>query len=63
MCYNSRLINSPFVFSAARKNTLLIDSSTVDPSVSQTVASHAREYNLRFIDSPVSGGMLHLLTL
>ncbi|XP_036140472.1 3-hydroxyisobutyrate dehydrogenase, mitochondrial [Monomorium pharaonis] len=45
------------VLSAAKKNALLIDSSTVDPSVSQLVASQARERNLRFIDSPVSGGV------
>ncbi|KAL6266725.1 hypothetical protein P5V15_003561 [Pogonomyrmex californicus] len=45
------------ILSAARENVLLIDSSTVDPSVSQSVASQARERNLRFIDSPVSGGV------
>ncbi|XP_012227323.1 3-hydroxyisobutyrate dehydrogenase, mitochondrial isoform X1 [Linepithema humile] len=43
--------------STARKNTLLIDSSTVDPSVSQTIALQARKHNLRFMDSPVSGGV------
>ncbi|XP_077259530.1 putative 3-hydroxyisobutyrate dehydrogenase, mitochondrial isoform X6 [Temnothorax americanus] len=45
------------VFSTAKNNVLLIDSSTVDPSVSQLVASQARERNLRFIDGPVSGGV------
>ncbi|XP_029167001.1 3-hydroxyisobutyrate dehydrogenase, mitochondrial [Nylanderia fulva] len=45
------------VLSAAKKNVLLIDSSTVDPSVSQSVASQAQKYDLRFIDSPVSGGV------
>ncbi|XP_014488300.1 PREDICTED: 3-hydroxyisobutyrate dehydrogenase, mitochondrial [Dinoponera quadriceps] len=45
------------VLSAAKKNALLIDSSTVDPSVSQSVATEARRRNLRFIDSPVSGGI------
>lgn len=45
------------VLSAAKKNILLIDSSTVDPSVSQSIASQAQEHNLRFIDSPVSGGI------
>lgn len=45
------------VLSTAKKNVLLIDSSTVDPSVSQSIASQARERNLRFIDSPVSGGV------
>ncbi|EZA56099.1 3-hydroxyisobutyrate dehydrogenase, mitochondrial [Ooceraea biroi] len=45
------------VLSAAKENALLIDSSTVDPSVDQSIASQARERNLRFIDSPVSGGV------
>ncbi|KYN07605.1 3-hydroxyisobutyrate dehydrogenase, mitochondrial [Cyphomyrmex costatus] len=45
------------VLSTVQKNVLLIDSSTVDPSVSQLIASQARERNLRFIDSPVSGGV------
>ncbi|XP_020286616.1 3-hydroxyisobutyrate dehydrogenase, mitochondrial isoform X1 [Pseudomyrmex gracilis] len=45
------------VLSTARKNVLLIDSSTVDPSVSQSIASQARKCNLKFIDSPVSGGV------
>ncbi|KYN26737.1 3-hydroxyisobutyrate dehydrogenase, mitochondrial [Trachymyrmex cornetzi] len=45
------------VLSAAQKDVLLIDSSTVDPSVSQFIALQARERNLRFIDSPVSGGV------
>ncbi|EFN83706.1 3-hydroxyisobutyrate dehydrogenase, mitochondrial, partial [Harpegnathos saltator] len=45
------------VLSAAKENTLLIDSSTVDPSISQSVATEAQRRNLRFIDSPVSGGV------
>ncbi|KAH0955928.1 hypothetical protein HN011_007516 [Eciton burchellii] len=45
------------VLKMAREGALLIDSSTVDPSVSQTIASQARERRLRFIDSPVSGGV------
>ncbi|KAL6417647.1 hypothetical protein ACFW04_008666 [Cataglyphis niger] len=43
--------------SAAKKNVLLIDSSTVDPSVSQSIALQAQKHNLRFIDAPVSGGV------
>lgn len=45
------------IFSTAKENVLLIDSSTVDPSVSQSIASQARERNMRFVDSPVSGGV------
>lgn len=50
------VVSLSLLFSAAKKNVLLIDSSTVDPSVSQSIASQAKKHNLRFIDSPVSGG-------
>lgn len=36
-----------------------MDSSTIDPSVAQTVAQAAEKKGLRFIDGPVSGGRLH----
>lgn len=45
-----------FLFSSAKKNALFIDSSTIDPSVSETVAQEAEKRNIRFIDGPVSGG-------
>jgi 3-hydroxyisobutyrate dehydrogenase len=45
------------VLAAARKGTLLIDMSTIDPAVSRRVAAAAAERGLRFIDAPVSGGV------
>ncbi|XP_043468885.1 3-hydroxyisobutyrate dehydrogenase, mitochondrial [Leptopilina heterotoma] len=45
------------ILSFAKKNTLLIDSSTIDPSVSETVSQEAEKKNMRFIDGPVSGGV------
>lgn len=45
------------LLSTAKKNTLLIDSSTVDPSVSQAVAKDAENAQVAFIDGPVSGGV------
>lgn len=45
------------ILSTARKNVLLIDSSTIDPSVSQTVSKEAKKRDARFIDGPVSGGV------
>lgn len=45
------------ILSTVRKNTLLIDSSTIDPSVSQEVSKEAEKREARFIDSPVSGGV------
>jgi 3-hydroxyisobutyrate dehydrogenase len=45
------------VLAAARKGTLLIDMSTVDPAVSRRVGAAAAERGLRFVDAPVSGGV------
>jgi 3-hydroxyisobutyrate dehydrogenase len=44
------------VLAAARKGTLCVDMSTIDPAVSQRVAKAAQERGVRFIDAPVSGG-------
>ncbi|KAG7201632.1 hypothetical protein KM043_004368 [Ampulex compressa] len=45
------------ILSSVKKNTLLIDSSTIDPSVSQTIAEDATKHGTTFIDGPVSGGV------
>src|SRR5262245_16985725 len=45
------------VLAAARKGTLCVDMSTIDPAVSRRVAAAARERGVRFIDAPVSGGV------
>ncbi|XP_076631709.1 3-hydroxyisobutyrate dehydrogenase, mitochondrial isoform X1 [Colletes latitarsis] len=42
---------------SAKRNSLLIDSSTVDPFVSQTLAEEAEKSGVSFIDCPVSGGV------
>ncbi|XP_051153231.1 3-hydroxyisobutyrate dehydrogenase, mitochondrial [Leptopilina boulardi] len=52
-CY----IGEKSILSSAKKNTLLIDSSTIDPSISETVAQEAEKKHVRFIDGPVSGGI------
>ena len=44
------------VLAAARKGTLCVDMSTIDPAVSQRVAKAAQERGVRFMDAPVSGG-------
>jgi 3-hydroxyisobutyrate dehydrogenase len=44
------------VLAAARKGTLCVDMSTIDPAVSQRVARGAQERGVRFMDAPVSGG-------
>jgi 3-hydroxyisobutyrate dehydrogenase len=45
------------VLAAARKGTLCVDMSTIDPAVSRRLASAAEERGVRFIDAPVSGGV------
>src|SRR4029453_18441760 len=40
------------VLAAARKGTLCVDMSTIDPAVSRRVAAAARERGVRFIDAP-----------
>jgi 3-hydroxyisobutyrate dehydrogenase-like beta-hydroxyacid dehydrogenase len=39
-----------------KKGAVLIDSSTVDPDVSKTVAAMAEAQGTLFLDAPVSGG-------
>jgi 3-hydroxyisobutyrate dehydrogenase len=45
------------VIAAARKDTLCVDMSTIDPGVSRRLARLAAERGIRFIDAPVSGGV------
>src|SRR5256712_2629218 len=44
------------VLAAARKGTLCVDMSTIDPAASRRVAAAAAERGIRFMDAPVSGG-------
>lgn len=39
-------------------NTMFIDSSTVDPGVSQYVQKIVKEKGASFVDAPVSGGVM-----
>ncbi|RUS83483.1 hypothetical protein EGW08_008733, partial [Elysia chlorotica] len=45
------------IFSTVQKGTLLLDSSTIDPSVSQDMAAKAETLGAVFMDAPVSGGV------
>ncbi|XP_035729783.1 3-hydroxyisobutyrate dehydrogenase, mitochondrial-like [Vespa mandarinia] len=44
------------ILSSVRKNVLLIDSSTIDPFVSQELSKETEKREVKFIDAPVSGG-------
>lgn len=46
------------ILESVKKGAFLIDSSTVDPSVSQTLAPLAKEKGATYLDGPVSGGTI-----
>lgn len=45
------------VLNHVSKETLLIDSSTIDPDTARSVASQAQAQGVNFVDAPVSGGV------
>ena len=45
------------LLSVVNKDTLLIDSSTIDADSAKTVAKQASEQGIAFMDAPVSGGV------
>jgi 2-hydroxy-3-oxopropionate reductase len=44
------------IFTAVQKGTILIDMSTIAPSVAQRLAGRARDLGATMLDAPVSGG-------
>jgi len=51
------------ILNGARKGSLLIDASTIDPTVARSVIAKATEHHVSMIDAPVSGGMVHPIPL
>ncbi len=49
------------LLSAISPGTLMIDSSTIDPSVSQEMYKLAKEKGSQYIDAPVSGGTVTIV--
>ncbi|XP_012262382.1 3-hydroxyisobutyrate dehydrogenase, mitochondrial [Athalia rosae] len=45
------------ILNSVRNNALLVDSSTVDPAISEEVGIRAKRSGVRFVDAPVSGGV------
>jgi 3-hydroxyisobutyrate dehydrogenase len=45
------------IFAHAKKGTLIIDCSTIDPIASSNLSNEAATMGLRMIDAPVSGGV------
>lgn len=50
------------VAEGARPGTLIIDMSSIDPDATRGLAGRAAEANLRWVDSPLSGGAPKALT-
>lgn len=45
-----------YLLREVKKGSLLIDSSTIDPSVSKELAKEVEKMGAVFMDAPVSGG-------
>ena len=45
-----------YIIRGVQQGSLLIDSSTIDPSVSQQMAVESGKVGATFVDAPVSGG-------
>lgn len=45
-----------YLLRKVKKGSLLIDSSTIDPSVSKELAKEVEKMGAVFMDAPVSGG-------
>ena len=52
------LSSNGILASLSRKNVLLMDCSTIDPIASRRVGDECRKAGHRFLDAPVSGGIL-----
>ena len=52
------LSNDGILASLSRKNVLLMDCSTIDPIASRRIGDACRQAGHRFLDAPVSGGIL-----
>jgi len=46
------------IFESLKKNTLLIDCSTIDPIVTRALANEIKQREAEMVDAPVSGGTL-----
>lgn len=44
------------IASGAKLGTLIIDMSSIDPETTRQLATRAKEADLRWVDSPLSGG-------
>ena len=45
------------LFKNGKKGSLIIDSSTIAPSVSKSLNQKGKNYGMTYVDAPVSGGV------
>jgi len=45
------------LFKNAAKDSLIIDCSTISPTVSMSLNTAGKSHNMTFVDAPVSGGV------
>ncbi len=61
--YNNETSIENGILASAKKNSLMIDASTIDPNVAREVAAKVRAQGSMMVDAPVSGGLSPLLFL
>ena len=49
---------TPEILKSMKKNSLWVDSTTVNPSFSRKMSSFAKEHGLRFLEAPVAGSKI-----
>ena len=59
MLPNSKIVSSVFetLVQDAKENTLIFDSSTIEPQVAQELNKKAKTHKIHYVDGPVSGGV------
>ena len=57
LLFYKHFIFSHFNFSAVKPGSLLIDTSTIEPSVAREVGEIVQSKGATFLDAPVSGGV------
>lgn len=53
-----KVLNDDGIFAHASKNTYIVDSSTISPIASKEFAEKAKKLDMRFLDTPMSGGIM-----
>ena len=52
------VLNDDGVFKNAAKGTCIVDTSTISPIASKGFAEEAKKVGMKFMDTPMSGGIM-----